>query len=127
MNEMTQNKEQNCDKICTDHVFVFHGENEHLRISVNDIVYLKAARDYCEIHTKGNQRLMVSAPMKDVYEDLPSGNLIRINRSYIVNIRFISKINGNLIEMEDGNGLAISRAYKETVMSKFIFIGSRKR
>ena len=34
---------------------------------------------------------------------------------------------GNIIEMEDGNGLAISRAYKETVMSKFIFIGSRKR
>ena len=127
MNGITQNKEQNCDKVCTDHVFVFHGENEHLRISVNDIVYLKAAWDYCEIHTRGNRRLMVSAAMKDVYEDLPSDNFIRISRSYIINISFISKITGNIIEMEDGNGLAISRAYKETVMSKFIFIGSRKR
>jgi DNA-binding LytR/AlgR family response regulator len=127
MNEITQNKVKDCGKICTDHVFVFHGENEHLRISVNDIVYLKAARDYCEIHTRRNQRLMVSAPMKDVYEDLPSDNFIRINRSYIINISFISKITGNLIEMEDGGELVISRTYKETVMKKFIFIGSRKR
>lgn len=127
MNEITQNKVKDCDKICTDHVFVFHGENEHLRISVNDIVYLKAARDYCEIHTRRNQRLMVSVPMKDVYEDLPSDNFIRINRSYIINISFISKITGNLIEMEDGGELVISRTYKETVMKKFIFIGSRKR
>lgn len=127
MNGITQNKEQNCNKICTDHVFVFHGESEHLRISVNDIVHLKAARDYCEIHTKGNQCLLVSAPMKDVYEDLPSDNFIRINRSYIINIGCISKIAGNLIEMDDGSELAIGKTYKEAVMSKFIFIGSRKR
>ena len=98
MNGITQNKEQNCNKICTDHVFVFHGESEHLRISVNDIVHLKAA-----------------------------DNFIRINRSYIINIGCISKIAGNLIEMDDGSELAIGKTYKEAVMSKFIFIGSRKR
>lgn len=127
MSEISQTNEQFCDKICTDHVFVFHGENEHIRVSVNDIILLKAARDYCEIHIKGNQRLLVSAPMKDVYEDLPSDNFLRINRSYIINIRFISKMSGNLIEMEDGSKLVISKTYKGIVMSKFIFIGSRKR
>lgn len=127
MNEITQNNELLSDKVCTDHVFVFHGENEHIRVSVNDIIHLKAARDYCEIYIRGNQRLLVSAPMKDVYEDLPSDNFIKINRSHIVNIRFISKMSGNLIEMEDGSKLVISKTYKGIVMSKFIFIGSRKR
>ena len=38
---------------CPEHVFILQGKGVYIRMAVDDITFLRAARDYCEIHIKG--------------------------------------------------------------------------
>lgn len=112
---------------CPEHVFILQGKGEFTRIAVDDITFLRAARDYCEIHIKGQETLLVSVPMIDVYHCIPPNKFIRISRSIVLNLNFITKIVGNQIELADGTRLLIGRTYREHILSGFTLIGSRKR
>ena len=70
---------------------------------------------------------MVTTPMKDVLEALPQTKFIRVHRSYALNISYIVKIIGNQIELQDGTRVVIGRTYQDDILSRFIFIGSRKK
>ena len=114
-------------KVCQDHVFIHSADSEYLRVAVDDITYLKANRDCCTIFIKERNRIMVTTPMKDVLEALPQTKFIRVHRSYALNISYIVKIIGNQIELQDGTRVVIGRTYQDDLLSRFIFIGSRKK
>lgn len=71
--------------------------------------------------------LLVSVPMIDVYHCIPPNKFIRISRSIVLNLNFITKIVGNQIELADGTRLLIGKTYREDILSGFTLIGSRKR
>lgn len=112
---------------CPEHVFILQGKGIYIRMAVDDITFLRAARDYCEIHIKGQDPLLVSVPMIDVYHCIPPNKFIRISRSIVLNLNFITKIVGNQIELADGTRLLIGKTYREDILSGFTLIGSRKR
>lgn len=113
--------------ICPEHVFILQGKGGFIRIAVDDITFLRAARDYCEIHTQNQETLVVSVPMADVYHCIPPTKFIRISRSITLNQNFITKIIGNQIELIDKTRLKIGKTYRDEILSGFIMIGSRRR
>ena len=127
MSERPAKRKLSKRQFCKDHVFIYQGESEYIRIAVDDITFLRADRDYCEIHISGHKTIVVSVPMKDVFHDIPSSKFIRISRSIVLNLNFITKIVGNQIELADGTRLLIGRTYREEIFSGFTMIGSRKR
>jgi len=60
-------------------------------IPVNDIDYLEADGDYVKLHT-AKKAYLKEKTMKYFEENLPSGQFIRIHRSYIVNVNEVAKI-----------------------------------
>lgn len=113
--------------ICPEHVFILQGKGEFIRIAVDNITFLRAARDYCEIHIQNQETLVVSVPMADVYHYIPPTKFIRISRSITLNLNFITKIIGNQIELIDKTRLKIGKTYRDEILSGFIMIGSRRR
>ena len=69
-----------------------HKNDKVCIIDLNDICYIQAARNYCEIITDDNQRLLSTKTLSD-YEQLLSKheNFLRINKSTIVNINYIKE------------------------------------
>ena len=127
MDRPNQPKEASCGKLRRDHLFIYHGDGEYIRVAINDIAFLRASRNYCEIHIRDKRTFIVSVPMLEVIEKIPSPNFVRFNRSYIVNLDFVVKIIGNQVELMDGTLLIICRTYRKDIQSNLIFIGSRKR
>ena len=60
-------------------------------IEVQNIHYIEAAGDYINLVTEQGQYIK-ELTMKAVEEHLPADDFVRIHRSYIVNIRYISRI-----------------------------------
>jgi len=60
-------------------------------IPVNDIDFIEADGDYVKLHTTKSAYLKEKT-MKYFEENLPSGQFIRIHRSYIVNVNEVAKI-----------------------------------
>jgi two-component system, LytTR family, response regulator len=67
-----------------------HGKDKVHVIDLEDIVYVSADRGYCELLDASQQR-HVSAKTLAEYEELlqPFKNFIRVNKSYIINIKHL--------------------------------------
>jgi DNA-binding LytR/AlgR family response regulator len=92
---------------------------EHIRIAFEDILYLAADGDYCEIYLQGKKHLS-SESMKKWIELLEGGDFFRIHKSYLVNIHRIEKVSGSTIFLRDGSQLPLGRAYKDDFMEKYL-------
>lgn len=93
--------------------------HEHVRIILDEIVYLAADGDYCELWL-GEKKYLSSEPLKKWIELLPQENFYRVHKSYIVNTKYIHKISGNQIYLTDNKLLPIGRAYREEFFRRFL-------
>ncbi|HLV38951.1 LytR/AlgR family response regulator transcription factor [Xanthomarina sp.] len=88
------NKEPNLEiedpLILNDCIFVRHHE-KMVKISIKDILYIEAERNYCRIYSKDKEYLLVTT-LKAIDEKLPQDHFLRIHRSFIVNISQIDEI-----------------------------------
>lgn len=71
--------------------------------------------------------MLVSVPMSEVGKHLCQSNFIRTHRSFIVNLQHIDALVGNMVVMEDGSKLPVSKEYRSIVLRCFTFVGSKSR
>jgi DNA-binding LytR/AlgR family response regulator len=81
--------------VLNDRIFVRHNE-VMVKIIIEDILYLEADRNYCQVFTKENTYLLVNT-LKNMEEKLPSEVFQRIHRSYIVNLKNVEEVAQNHI------------------------------
>lgn len=113
-------------KVYEDYVFI-RKEFGYKKVSVMNIDYLEAGRNYCDIHFFDGTRMNVSIPMGEVCEYLSPNQFKRVHRSFTVNMEHIDSYVGNTLVLQGGKEIPIGRDYKDSVEKEFVCIGSRKR
>ena len=94
--EQEQEKEKNVSLdtetpyILSDCIFV-RSHDKMIKVCINNILYIEAERNYCKIHCKDKEYLLVMT-LKDLEEKFTDKPLLRIHRSYIVNLSHIDEI-----------------------------------
>ncbi len=76
--------------VLSDCIFV-RSHDKMVKVFLNDILYIEAERNYCKIHCKDKEHLLVIT-LKDLEEKLTDNILLRIHRSFIVNLSHIDEI-----------------------------------
>ncbi len=71
------------------------------KISFIDIKYIQSWGNYLKFFLVDQQIKIVRKTIKAVEAELPSGQFLRIHKSYIVNIKHIIAIEGNHIKLDD--------------------------
>ena len=85
--------DKNAHYILKDRIFIRH-RDRMIKISLDDIQYIEADRNYCKVYLKNSKYLLVTT-LKEVAEKLSEKRFIRIHRSYIANISHIDEIGNN--------------------------------
>lgn len=70
-----------------------------INLSVSDIIYLKADRDYTWIHTTDNRSYLSSYGISHIERRLHPAQFIRIHRSHIVNVHHIRELHRDLTRL----------------------------
>lgn len=91
------------------------------KFCVSDIVYLKAERSYTDIyirlekkHEEYYKKITVVGLIHKILNCLNSENLLRIHKSYAVNVNYIEAIEGSCIKLEDiEESFNVQPAYKD--------------
>jgi DNA-binding LytR/AlgR family response regulator len=97
-----------------EYIFV-NADYSMVKITLTDIVYIEGLKDYISFHLKSAKHPLVTRmPMKTIEEQLPSSTFIRIHKSYIVSISFITAIRKSSIFI-DSLELPLSDTYRHTV------------
>ena len=92
---------------------------EHIKITIEDIIFIKSDADYTEIHTP-QKKYLSSEPLRYWLENLDQNQFVRIHKSFIINASKIQKISGNQVYLNNEMSLPIGRAFKEAFIDKFL-------
>ena len=101
--------------VLQDSIFVRNHE-KLVKVYIKDIFYIEAERNYCRIHSKGKEYLLVMT-LKELDEKLPSGYFIRIHRSYIINLMHIDEIALSHVSIAK-KAIPISKSTKEDLLNR---------
>lgn len=98
-----------------DSVFI-KSNKKTFQVKFEDITYIEGLGDYIKIYTQ-TSHFVTNVSMKKMEELLPNGMFFRIHKSFIVNLKCIVSIEGNLVEVNHKK-LVIGNNYRQDFFSK---------
>ncbi len=93
--------------------------SEITRVRVETIQWIDAAGDYMCVHTDTDTHIM-RRTMKELIEELDPKKFIRVHRSVIVNVQYVSKLVSHIsgeyhVVLLNGTELKVSRSHRDQV------------
>lgn len=96
--------------------FTVKADGKSYRINASEITCVESNGDYLMIYLK-DQKIMVYMTMKKLMEQT-KGQLLRVHKSYSINLEAIQYVEGNMIHLND-HEIPIGASYKEEFQSKW--------
>jgi DNA-binding LytR/AlgR family response regulator len=87
-----------------------------VKILIDQILYIEAERNYCNIYTNLGKYLVVST-LKAIENELKASCFLRVHRSFIVNICKLDVIADSHLEI-GRKVIPISKSYKEFLLGR---------
>jgi DNA-binding LytR/AlgR family response regulator len=111
--QFQQNRSQEPEEK-SESIFVKSNKKSY-QVNFNDINYIEGLGDYIKIYTE-KSHFVTNYSMKKIEELLPKNEFIRIHKSFIVNLKKIISIEGNLVEVQNRK-LTIGNNYRADFFS----------
>ena len=105
--------------ILKDRIFVKHKERM-IKITLEDILYIEADRNYCRIFTKSKEYLLAST-LKIMEEKLPPQLFIRVHRSFVVNLGQVDEVTESHVIINQ-KAVPLSNALREDLLKRIQMI-----
>lgn len=80
-----------------DYLF-FRQDTRLVKIMLADILYVEALKDFSKIHLK-DRAMLVGSHLKLIEALLPADRFVRTHRSYMIALKAVTAIQGNMIEI----------------------------
>ena len=97
-------------------VFVQNG-SKITKINISEIIFLQALDNYSIIQTETN-KTVVSSYLSQLFSNFSScSDFMQIHRSYVINLKKIKSINGNMAMLQNFE-IPISRSHKNELLGK---------
>ncbi|MCD0465019.1 LytTR family DNA-binding domain-containing protein [Flavobacterium sp. ENC] len=90
-----------------------------VKIQPTQIMYIRSMQNYIEIYAENSKKSIIHQTLKSIADQLPTENFLQIHRSYIVNTKYITHIDGFRLSLKN-TILPIARNRKNIVMERFI-------
>jgi len=102
------------NKPTKDHFFV-NADYSQVKISFDDIIWMKGYGDYIKFHLKSAEHpLVVRTSFRELDMELPPNKFIRIHKSYAVAIDAITAIRKNSIFLGDKE-LSVGETFRKNI------------
>lgn len=80
-------------------------------LPIRDIIWVEASAHFIKIEAVGIAPLEVRAKLSDYYSMLPHGMFAQCHRGFIVNIKYVRRIQPNQITLAGGKVIPVGRKY----------------
>lgn len=112
-NELQPAKKQ-ANTSSSEKLLFVRSEGKWIKIDLRKLWFVEGLKDYVRLWTDDG-RITVHSTMKNFEEQLkPYSNFVRVHKSHIINLEYISEVDGSSIQIKD-QFIAIGNTYKEEV------------
>jgi len=113
----TSETETRAEKKKWNNYLTIRADRKLYKINYPDIIFIEGQKAYVTFHTR-DRKITALIAMKDLEESLPHDMFIRIHKSYIVAIKFLESLEGNVVTV-GGNKIPVGRNYRDRIESIF--------
>ncbi|GGM84314.1 DNA-binding response regulator [Dyadobacter beijingensis] len=99
-----------------DDFFMVKSNKKLIKVNIGEIVLVEGMKDYLKIHLTDSM-VIIHMTIGKMEELLKKHRFIRINKSFIVNIREIKAIDGNEMELSNKQKVTIGATFRDVVLS----------
>lgn len=101
-----------------DNIIFVKSNGKLIKVDLNELCFVEGLRDYVCLWTE-KQKIVVHGTMKH-FEELLSRYpfFLRIHKSYIINLNYITEVDGNCIRIRD-QSITIGNTYREEINRLF--------
>lgn len=94
-------------------------QKHQIIIEKSSITYLKADSNYCEIHMYDGAIHHCSITLKEIFSRIQARDFLKVHKSYVVNLEYLSSIDSAFAFMvlENNTEIPIARSRKELIKS----------
>lgn len=93
-------------------------EYKNVALSVDTILYIESVDNYVKVHLADGSSVLSKIPLRNIEEQLPQGEFIRIHRSFVVPLNRIARFTRSEVMLAKiGKSLPIGKKYAEDVMT----------
>ncbi len=97
-----------------DEYLLLKSDKKTYKVELDQIYYFEACGDYIKAVTK-DQRILTHKTMKSLEDELNPKQFLRVHKSYIVSLKHIRLIEGNMIKVNE-ESIPIGSSYKEKLL-----------
>jgi DNA-binding LytR/AlgR family response regulator len=116
--EMTQIDKVNVAEVHTDFIYI-RADRQYIKVYFKDIRYIEGMKNYAMVHTT-TEKHMTAISLQIIVEQLPDTQFARINKSFIVNIAYIHRIQQDFIVLDKNLELPFGKAFQEDFIEKYV-------
>ena len=91
-------------------------DNSMQKIDLEEIRYIEAYGNFVKIHV-AEKFFLTAETLVSIQKSVPA--FLQVHRSYIINLDFAEKINGNRLILKDKTEIPIGSSYKQAVIRKW--------
>lgn len=102
-----------------DKVFMFQKSKVYYQRKLSDIIYFESRRPYIDVVSRDDVATF-RGRLDDIEHQIEElkGCFVRVNKSYLVNARYINSYTTKAVRLYDGNVISISRKYLQEFILK---------
>jgi two-component system, LytTR family, response regulator len=94
-------------------------ERQYVKVHLNDIRYIEGMKNYAMVFTL-KERLITAISLQQIMEQLPEYVFGRINKSFIVNTKYVQRINAENVVLDTGLELPVGKAFYDAFVERFV-------
>jgi DNA-binding LytR/AlgR family response regulator len=101
-----------------DDILFVKSEGKLVKIDLDKLIFVEGLKDYLKLWMETG-KLVVHSTMKNMEEQLAKRpNFVRVNKSYIINMKYVNEVDGNSIRLKD-QLITIGNTYRDEVQKLF--------
>jgi DNA-binding LytR/AlgR family response regulator len=100
-----------------DTYLIIRADRKHYKINYDDLIYIEGQKAYVTFHTK-ERKITALITLRELEDTLPKDLFVRIHKSFIVSVKYIDSLEGNLLEIH-GKKLSVGTSYRDRVDKLF--------
>lgn len=113
-------------KTAADNAFFIKDKNAFVRINYSDVLYIESLGDFINIFLQNGEKKIALVSLKNVEQQLPATNFVRISRTHIVNKEKVTAVDNSNVSLNKVQ-LNIGKTYADAVMQAVIGNAAIKR
>lgn len=105
--------EQSTDKDCIS----IRADHKTTLVRYSNIVYLESAGEYIRLHLADGTKLVTLFRLKNMESSLPSDRFMRIHRSYIINLEYVTGYTKGRVYIAGDEDIPVGENYKDAFVA----------